>query len=188
MPDAHQTTSSGPLLKEGETGADVRVVRPTTRGMTMRARAMALAALAAVALAAGCGGGGDGGEGGDRLTTEEFLQQADAICAEANQQLDALGEPQSVEELATMAPQALSISEQTLDSLRELSPPEELEAQFDRALELLGQQNALAQELVTAAEAGDQAQLESIVAQAEPLDTEADAIADELGLEECGDS
>jgi hypothetical protein len=152
--------------------------------MTMRARVVALAALAALALAAGCGGGGGGD--GDPLTTEEFLQQADAICAEANQQLDALGEPQTIQELATMAPEALSISEQSLDSLSELNPPEDLQAQYDRALELLGQQNALAQELVTAAEAGDQAQIQAIASEAEPLDTEADGIAAELGLTECG--
>ncbi len=76
----------------------------------MQARLGAVVALAAVALAAGCGGGGDGG--GDRLTAEEFVQQADAICADANEQIDALGEPQSMEELATMAAEALSISEQ----------------------------------------------------------------------------
>lgn len=152
----------------------------------MRGRVVAFAGLAAVAVAAGCGGGGGGG--GDRLTSEEFVQQADAICEKANQQLDALGEPQSVEELATMAAEALSISEQSVDALRELNPPEEFQAQFDRALDLLQQQNELGQDLVAAAEDGNQTQIEAIVADGEPLDTEADAIADELGLTDCGES
>jgi hypothetical protein len=149
----------------------------------MRARVVALAALAAVALAAGCGGGGDGG---DRLTAEEFVEQADAICADANEQLDALGEPETIEDFAGMAGEALAISEQSLESLRELNPPEELATQFDRALELLQQQNDLGQDLVAAAEDGDQAQIEALLAEGEPLDEEADQIAADLGLTECG--
>jgi hypothetical protein len=154
----------------------------------MRARVGAVAALCAVALVAGCGGGGDGGGdgGGERLTAEEFVQQADAICEDANQQIDELGEPQTLEELATMTAEALSISEQSVDALRELAPPEELQAQFDQALGLLDQQNALGRELVTAAEDGDQEQLQAIVAEGEPIQSEARGIAGELGLEECG--
>lgn len=156
----------------------------------MQARLGAVIALAAVALAAGCGGGGDGGGdgGGERLTAEEFVQQADAICADANEQIDELGEPQSMEELATMAAEAVSISEQSLDALNELVPPEEFQARFDRALELLDQQAALARTLVTAAENGDAEEVQAIADKGEPLDTEADGIAEELGLTECGNS
>lgn len=150
----------------------------------MQARLGAVVALAAVALAAGCGGGGDGG--GDRLTAEEFVQQADAICADANQQIDELGEPQSMEELATMAAEAVSISEQSVAALQELVPPEEFQERFDRALELLDQQLELARQLQTAAENGDEAQVQSIADEGEPLDAEADDIAEELGLTECG--
>jgi hypothetical protein len=153
----------------------------------MRARVLAAAALALAAIAVGCGGGGDGGDGGgDRLTQEEFVEQADALCADANQQIGALGEPQSIQELATFAAEAVSISEQTLDSLRELNPPEELQAQYDRALELLSEQNALGREVVEAAEDGDTARIEELTAQAEPLEEEADQIAVDLGLETCG--
>ena len=150
----------------------------------MRARITALAGLAVVALAAGCGGGGGGG--GDRLTQEEFIQQADAICADSDQQIGALGEPQTMEELATLAPQAFAISGQTLDALRELNPPEGLAAQYTRALDLLQQQQDLEQEFVDAAESGDQAQVDAVIAKGEPLETEADGIAKELGLTECG--
>ena len=154
----------------------------------MRARVGAVAVLCAVALAAGCGGGGDGGEngGGERLTAEEFVQQADAICADTNQQLDELNEPENVDDLAALAAEAVSISEQSVDALRELRPPEELQGQFDRALELLDQQNALGRELVTAAEDGDQEQIQAIVAEGEPIQTEAREIAGDLGLTECG--
>ncbi|MGH3040897.1 MAG: hypothetical protein ACRDNG_04005 [Gaiellaceae bacterium] len=152
----------------------------------MRTRVVGLAALAAVALAAGCGGGGDGGGGGERLTAEEFVQQADAICEDTNQQLDELNEPENVDDLAALAAEAVSINEQSVDALRELNPPEELQGQFDRALELLDQQNALGRELVTAAEDGDQAKIQEIVAQGEPLQTEARGIAGELGLTKCG--
>jgi hypothetical protein len=156
-------------------------------GKTMRVRGGAVAMLCAAALAAGCGGGGDGGDGGgERLTAEEFVQQADAICEDTNQQLDELDEPANVDELAALAAEAVSINEQSVDALRELNPPEELQEPFDRALELLDQQNALGRELVTAAEEGDQARIQEIVAEGEPLQTEARALAGELGLTECG--
>jgi hypothetical protein len=151
----------------------------------MRARVLAAAALAVVSIAAGCGGGGENG-GGDLLTSEEFVQQADGLCADANQQIGALSEPQNVQELATYAAEALSISEQTLDALGELSPPEDLQAQYDRALELLDEQNAIGRQIVDAAEEGDTARIEELSAQAEALEAETDQIAVDLGLQTCG--
>ncbi len=149
----------------------------------MRAFTGAVAgALAAVALAAGCGGGGDG----DRLTKEEYIQQADAICADATGQIDGLGEPQSLEDLAAMTKQAVAIAAAQLEKLRALVPPEEIEEQVNRAYDLLEQQNGVADEIVAAAEAGDAEKIQQLVDEAAPLEQEGDDIAANIGLQECG--
>ena len=149
----------------------------------MRACTGAVAgALAAAALAAGCGGGG----GGDRLTKEEYIQQADAICADATEQIDAIGEPQTLEDLAAMTKQAVAIAAAQLEKLRALVPPEEIEEQVNRAYDLLEQQNGVADEIAAAAEAGDAEKIQQLVDEAAPLEQEGDDIAANIGLQECG--
>lgn len=147
----------------------------------MRIGAAALAATgAAAAVLAGCGGG-DG-----RLSQEEFAERADAICRDVNERLDALPEPESFAEIVALVDEALPIQEEATRELRELRPPEDLEVPFARALELLDQEAELARELRAAAAAEDGQRIEEVVAEIEPIDDEADAIAEQLGLTECG--
>jgi hypothetical protein len=147
----------------------------------MRTRWAALAVLVASALAASCGGGG-----GDPLTKEEYIAEADAICKDANEQIDALGEPQSAEDIAEFAEQAVAIGEEQLAKLRALRPPEADEATLNGAYELIEQQLDLARQLGPAAEEGDLARIQELVAEGQRINDEADQIAADYGLEECG--
>ena len=52
-----------------------------------------IAVCAAVLVGAGCGGG-------DRLSKAEFQQRANAICAKYQKRIDALGQPQSIDEVS----------------------------------------------------------------------------------------
>lgn len=151
----------------------------------MRIRAVGLAALVAAALGAAACGGGGGGEG-ERLTKAEYIAQADAICKDVNDRLDALGAAESIEEFAELAASAVEIQEDGLADLKELKPPEEDQATIDEALALLDQQLALSQQIQEAAAAGDEAKVEELIAQIEPIDSEADQLAVEYGLTECG--
>jgi len=152
----------------------------------MRFRSLVLGAFAVLvaAVAAGCGGGG----GGDRLTKEEYIAQADAICKTANEELDALAEPTSMEEIASLAGSAIAIQEDALAKLRELQPPEADQATLDEALDLVGQQVEIGRQVAEAAKAADQAKIEELIAQIDPLNTQADQIATDYGLVECGKS
>lgn len=149
----------------------------------MQARSGALAAAVAVAVvAAACGGGG-----GERLTKEEYVAQADAICAKANEQEDALGDvPSDPAGLAGYLEQEKAIGEEQVTSLRALEPPEELQAQVEQAYDLLDQVLAKLDEAIAAAKAGDIEQLTAIGAEAQRLATQADQIAQEIGLTVCG--
>ncbi|MCL4290657.1 MAG: hypothetical protein KJ051_10335 [Thermoleophilia bacterium] len=157
----------------------------------MRVRAAAaVAALALAGVAAGCGGG-DGG--GDRLTKDEYIAQADAICKAANEKIDALGEPETMEEIATLAADAIEIQEGSLAELRALKPPEEDEATLNEAYALVEQQVEVGKKVKAAAEAGDLEAIQTLIAENEPLDDQADKIAADYGLTElavagCGGS
>ncbi len=149
----------------------------------MKARVGAGAAiLAAAALVSGCAGGG----GSDRLTKEEYIKQADAICAESIEKIKALGEPQDLAGLAALSKQAVEIAEDQLAQLRALVPPEEIEEQVNRAYDLVDQQNDVARQIVAAAESGDTAEVQQLVEEAAPLAQEGDDIAANIGLQVCG--
>lgn len=151
------------------------------RRSTTAAAAAATAALALVA--AGCGGGGGGG---DRLTLEEFVTQADAICAEYDKKFDDLGEPASAEELPDFIRSGQSLAEEQVAALRELSPPEDSEAKIEEAFAALDGQVALFDDFATAAEDQDEAKMQEVSDKLDDLNEKADAVAVEIGLKECG--
>ena len=114
----------------------------------------ALPPLIAVAAAlAGCAGGGD-----ERLSREEFVAQATAICTRAEERLVELEQPDTVEELGAYARQARAITDESVSNLRELEPPEELEDGFERYLARGADVVELLGDLEAAAEAGDEAE------------------------------
>jgi hypothetical protein len=137
--------------------------------------------LAACLTIAGCTDGGNG-----RLTGEEFISQADAICASANARVAALVNPKTLADLAVLSRKALAISSDQLERLRALRPPEELEPELDRMYGLTEEQNDLVGRIGDAAEAGDEKAIEKLVAKADPLEKESDRITQNIGLRECG--
>jgi hypothetical protein len=141
-----------------------------------------IALLAATVAMAGCGGGG----GDDRLTREEFVSQADAICEEYEAKLDALGTPQNPDELADFADRALPIAEDGRAELGELRPPEELEDTYDAWLAQGDRAIRIVEDLRDAAEDGDVSEIQRIAREAETADAEANRLAEQLGFEQCG--
>ena len=79
-----------------------------------------------IAFAAGCGGGAE------TLTADEYRKQADAICAKANKKIEALGEPDSIDEFRNLVEDARPTVEDAVEDLGELDPPEDLEKAHDR--------------------------------------------------------
>jgi hypothetical protein len=181
----HRVLSShfeGLTLEPDEAGRPVTLRRLRTR---LTAALLVLVASAALA-GAGCGGG-DGGGSGDRLSAAEFREAADAICAEYDQKIQDLGEPESLEDLTEFIGRAIPIIEEGFNKLDELQPPEELEADWDRAIEVNGENLQLTKDLQAAAESGDEERVQEILAQAGENEGETDRLARELGLERCGE-
>ena len=140
-----------------------------------------LPALASAAALAGCAGSGD-----DRLSREEFVEQATAICERAEQRIGELDPPTSVDDLGTYASEARSITEDGLNDLEGLEPPEELEEGFDRYLDQGNDVVEVLEELEQAAESGDEAEAQRLAGE---LGESADAqqAARDAGLPGCED-
>jgi hypothetical protein len=161
--------------------------RVTLRRLRTRLTAALLTLVGAAALAgAGCGGG-DGGGSGDRLSAAEFREAADAICAEYDQKIQELGEPESLEDLTEFIGRAIPIIEEGFDKLDDLQPPEELEADWDRAIEVNAENLQLTKDLQAAAESDDEERVQEILAQAGQNEEETDRLARDLGLQRCGE-
>jgi len=139
------------------------------------------AVLVAAALSA-CGGD----EGGERLTREELIARADAICAEASAELDALGEPESGPELAGLADEAAAIAESQLERLRDLRPPVEDEGDYAAMLDLTERQIEATRGIAAAAAEGDAEAAQARIAEVQELDGEADDLASAYGFQVCG--
>jgi hypothetical protein len=136
----------------------------------------------ALLLAAGCGSGGSSDE---RLTREQLVQKADAICAEYGRKVDALTAPQSFTELAAYARSAHKALSDGLSQLRELRPPTDLQARYERWVDAGDRALGRIDELQKAAEKKDQLEIQTLVAAAKREDDSSDRLAAELGMVEC---
>ncbi len=149
--------------------------------------ALALVVCAALALAA-CGGD-DSSETPIEIPTEttaslskdEFIDEADAICEEANA---AIGQFVSAGEGFTEAGEIADIRQGVLDDLTDLGPPDEDRRTLDAYLTGLENQVEAGEKIDLANQRGtDTAEFE---AELDAARTEAETAASEYGFQECG--
>ena len=131
--------------------------------------------------AAGCGGG-DG-----RLTRDELIEEADATCAEFDQQIEDVQEPESLEDIERYVQEIRPIVEEGTDELDALEPPEELEDSYDDWIEATRSGVDRFDELEEAAASGDEQRIQEVLEGAGEGGEEANRLAEEIGFQECGD-
>jgi hypothetical protein len=138
--------------------------------------------LAAVTVGvAGCGES----KGSDRLSKEDYLKRADAVCTAYDHRLEELPEPKTIEGVVTLADEAKPVAERGLAELRKLRPPADLQEDVDAWL-ALNQANVDAiDDLREAAAASDEAAARAVSQDAVENERKADAVAKRIGLEEC---
>ena len=146
--------------------------------MTAPRLCMALGVNAAI-LVAGCGGD-------DRLTREEFISEADAICEEFDQRLEDVPEPESADDVERFADEARPVIEDGLAELRAFQPPEELEEQWNELMDKNDDALEMLDDLSQAAASADEARIQELSEEASRQDAETDRMAREIGLENCG--
>ena len=137
-------------------------------------------ALALVFLS-GCGGGG----GGPALTKEQYATKADAICGKYNKQVNALGNPNNLQDLAKVADKTLPILGAAVDELDALKPPASEKAIADQWLTQVRNLKDDLQEIRDKAKAGDAPGIQSVLPKAQDHNSKSNSLAAELGMSVC---
>lgn len=115
------------------------------------------------------------------LTKDEFIQEADALCAETNA---SIGQFVAAGEGFTAAGEIADLRQGLLDDIRDLGPPDEDRQSLDAYLTALENQVEAGQKIDLANQRGsDTAEFETELDNAR---TEAETAAAEYGFEECG--
>jgi hypothetical protein len=149
----------------------------------MRARLLLFAVAALALVAGGCG------NSSDRLTKDEFVQRANAICAKYEQRVQSQmsGVPAGDEkQLASSIEKVLPVIRKGNDELRSLSPPESLQSSFDRWMGIADAEVKAAQNLHDALRSSDQQATQDAFRELQSKDVAQDSLArQELGLTGC---
>lgn len=152
---------------------------------------MAAAAVTAAAAlgAAGCGDDDGGGNGDGALSESEFAQRANRLCTEAASQrrtiLSGIDPTASGSEQAEQLDGIIDIDEKLLADVDELVPPESEQDAVTQLLDQWRNRIDLEEQLREATAADDATELSELEAQVGEVDTRANQIASDLGLDEC---
>ena len=139
---------------------------------------LATAVLSAMVFGA-CGGG---------LSKEEYIEQADEICQDAQDEFNEMEQPQSLDELEPFVNEARDRTEELIGKLRDLEPPEEIADQAETMLDNLDEAVGRFPDLLDAAEDQDVEEIQAINADIQENVDAANEAAQDIGLEECGDT
>lgn len=138
-------------------------------------RIVGAALCASLALSA-CGGGG--------LSKEEFVDQADEICAEAQERAEDLAQPTDPSQAASYADSLEEITTGYIAELRELKPPEEDAERLDSLIDMIEQAGLKIVEATRMQATG--ANPAPVYSEALGLAEDANEEAQKYGFESCG--
>jgi hypothetical protein len=149
----------------------------------VRRRTIALVAALCV-VAAGCGGG----DGGGRLSRDDYVSKADAICLATVQKRQALSAPTTLAGIPRYVDRALPLLDAARSDLRALRPPAELEDKVAAWLAAIGEERDALADLRSAAKEKNGAKVRAIGSQGVAIEQRARARARAIGLVDCANS
>jgi hypothetical protein len=166
---------------------------------------MAAAVFVTLVALAGCGGSESSStetvtvQSGETLSKAEFVEKADAICADWKPEREALqeqaeeligginaGSDDARAELSELLSEATENAEQELSEIRQLSPPPADASTIDSMLSTAGVQVALTREESDALRYREFAAFGSVTRRAGAAKAKASALARSYGLKVCG--
>jgi hypothetical protein len=161
--------------------------------MIMKSGSSRLAVIGAgLVLAAGVIAG-CGGDDSSELTKDEFITQADQICADFNAQATAdqeefraLLNQGDFAAAADNFDQTAEANDEALSEIEALQPPAEDQETIDRWIEIGEEQLDLADEFSVALRNEDAQAINALGADVERLTNESNQIADDYGMVDCG--
>ena len=122
------------------------------------------------------------------LSKDEFIEQADQICEEADAKSEELAPPRTPEQFEDFADQAREITDQLVQDLGELEPPEGDADVIDQMLDRIETTIALLPDIQEATAKRDTQEVERLAGELRDQASEANRIAQEYGLKVCGRS
>lgn len=140
-------------------------------------RLITFASLAALAVSA-CGGDG-------ALSKGEFIEQADDICEDIDEQIEDLGQPEDREGFEELVEEGTEITDDGLERLRALEPPPEDRDQINRMLDKIEEAVELLPQIQEALQDQDVEALQRLQTQVQAAAGDAQMIADDYGFEQC---
>jgi hypothetical protein len=157
-----------------------------------------VAVVVGVAALTGCGGGDDGGGGsGDAPSREQFVADANAICREGEQKVDAatgrgeeeLRQAGSDEERRRVVGDLLESTAEEyspyLDRLRDLQPPDDLAEEWSDFVARISEAFDLIPELADATRENDEQQLSELTTEFTEIAGQTRPFAERTGLDDC---
>jgi hypothetical protein len=144
-------------------------------------RALAFLLASVVLALAACGGDDEA----YRREKAAWIAGADAICARVNRQIEALGEPLTLPEIADYAAKVQRIAERQLGQLRNLEPPKRDEELVGEMLARVAEGIKLTGDVEQAARHGQTKLAFEAVDRIEVLTDEANTMARDYGLADC---
>lgn len=162
-------------------------------------RAMAMAALSAALVVIGCGDSdedtnGTAAEGdSEPLSKEEYIQQADQICAEpadavreGQADFEAAIERRDAQGAADALQQTADATTSTLSEFKALEPPAADRQQIDEIVANLDERRGLTEQLADALRAEDVAGQDAALTELQAEIERGSALAEEYGFQSCG--
>jgi ABC-type transporter Mla subunit MlaD len=122
------------------------------------------------------------------LSKEDYIKQADQICAGAEKEFNDLEQPQSLEDLEGFIDQAGARTNALISDLRDLEPPDEIADEADAMLDNLEQAADSFPDLLAAAKSQDGDRIQQIDADIKANVDAANEAAQSIGLQDCGDT
>ena len=131
--------------------------------------------------------------GSDAPSRDDFIAQADQICADYTASADAKDaefqatiDSGDFEGAAVLFEEATAEISTSLDEIEEIGAPEGDEETIDEWIALGREQVVIAGDIADAVRAEDAPAIQASLAEGQALRDEADAIADEYGMVDCG--
>lgn len=158
-----------------------------------KGRIAAICAGAAVIVVGVAGCGGSDGSSSEALSKDDFIAQADAICAEldiaSQESEDTFVSAYQEGDYETAANVLQENQDQTIaafEEVRALTEPEEDRATIDSMFALVDQQVEIVPGFVDAVRAGDEQTLNQLGNESDAINDQVNEIADEYGFVDCG--
>jgi hypothetical protein len=145
---------------------------------------VASVALLVVLGVPGCGGDGD-------KNKASFVERADVVCSEAEQEISRVPQPQDPTDplqLANFLERAVPVAKEQNAELKELERPAEQKAQIDELIAALDAEVDAAERMLAAAKSEDRQAIQQLLTESGLASAQAKRAAEGLDMAVCGAS